>query len=282
MASASIPFAVYANSASKSVPNTAGAVGDQLDVMKTHRRLVYAENERPAFWWLKGRKFGVLDGQIRHLWDMSTGIISQGAVQEDGAYHVSVYEAYFQFHPNTEDLMVDWTNPYTDITDVVTLFRPTVAHHRFKEPVSESNNLVAGRVFNSIETIEKPRVLDQTVWQDITKTFEISSPDNGQKAKPFRISENLVYSAHVNELDEGYGYRSTRCDLNMWTDWLENMKMDGYPGGLLSTAQGQKLDSYDAFPESFRELMKAHFPEVASDPVAFVGKARQEASSHDD
>jgi len=193
-----------------------------------------------------------------------------------------VYEAYFQFYPNTDDPMVDWTNPYTNVTDVMTVFEPTVAHHRFKEPVSESNNLVAGRVFNSIEMIERPRILDQTIWQDITKTFEISSPDTGQKEKPFRISENLVYSAHVSELEEGYGYRSTRCDLNMWTDWLPNMNMGNYSGGLLSTAQGQKLESYEDLPESFREQMDVNFPEVAADPIGFIGRARTEAHNHGD
>ena len=245
--------------------------------MTAHRCLVYAENEQSAFWWLKGRKYGVIDGKTRHLWDMSTGIISLGSVQGDGSYDVSVYEAYFQFHPDTEDLMEEWANPYTNVTDVVPVYSPAVVHHRFTEPVTASESQVRDQIFDSVESIGEPRFLDQTVWQDITKKFEIRPQKNSANAKPFRISENLTYSADLADLEDGYGFRSTRCDLNTWTDWLPNMGMDGYPGGLLSTAQGQKLDTFDSLPSSFRTLMSIHFPDVASDPVGFVGNARQKA-----
>ncbi len=273
----SMPWTIGLASSARSVAKAAGGSFEELDTMTVHRHLVYAENELPAFWWLKGRKFGVIDGETKHLWDMSTGIISLGSVLGDGSYDVSVYEAYFQFHPDTEDLMAEWTNPYTNVTDVVPVYSPAVVHHRFTEPVTASESLVRDQVFDSVESIGKPRLLNKTVWQDITKKIAIRPQQNSANAKPFRISENLTYSADLADLEDDYGFRSTRRDLNMWTDWLPNMSMDGYPGGLLSTAQGQKLDTYESLPSSFRHLMDVHFPDVASDPREFVNNARRKA-----
>ena len=241
---------------------------------EVHRQLMYAENEQPAYWWLKGRKYGVLDGKVTHLWDISTGIMSQGSLQQDGSFNTTVFEAFFQFVPNTETLMENWTNPYTGENTQVSVFPSSPSENTYKELDSTKTVQTPLGAMTTHAVIHSPRILGDTVWLDISENIEIRNDQQPAEQGAIRINEWLSYSAHMKDWAADYGFRHARCDLDIWSDWTPNMNMAGYPGGLLTRAQGQKLTRYDAYPKSFRDLFSEHFPDVAADPTKFIRSIR--------
>lgn len=251
---------------------------DSLDELSLHRRLVYAEGGQPSFWWLRGKKFGVLDGEVTHLWDISTGIISSGRTNDHGAYEVTVFEAFFQFHPGTTKRLQDWKNPYTGKQLQVPMMKAVPSKRQYADTnTTKTVDTPAGRMTSNTQ-ISRPRLIGDTVWLDIMKRNTLMRMQADGTAQPFRIHETLSYSGARSAIAEGYEVPSARCDLDIWSDWLPWMEMGSRPGGLLTSAQGQKLTSYDDFPQSFRDQLTAFYPNVANDPVQFIRDARDAQS----
>ena len=75
--------------------NTAVASGyfessDPVSVLRTLHRMRGSEDGRIAMGWLKGQRYGVVDGEITPLMGMVTGTFARHKVRDDGAVEEAV------------------------------------------------------------------------------------------------------------------------------------------------------------------------------------------------
>ncbi len=49
------------------------------------RKFAYATRPEPGFWWLQGRRYGLVDNQLTPLWDMHVGIVFRTRDLDGGA-----------------------------------------------------------------------------------------------------------------------------------------------------------------------------------------------------
>ena len=100
-------------------PRLAQAARDGTDpavIDRMHRKLVYALDDRPVFWWKQGTKYGVIDGEVTPLWNMQVFFVQQARAHRATEFDVASLEVVFLTDLDSGALLDTWRNPYTGET----------------------------------------------------------------------------------------------------------------------------------------------------------------------
>lgn len=247
------------------------ARGEGLNAMSALRRLAYAENNAPTIWWLSGKKYGVLEGETSLLWEIGTVILSKGAVTPSGSFSVEKLEIFFPFAPNSDQILRNWDNPYTGKKIEFPFFESKPFTSAYDKPRSEKAVDTPRGLMNLNMHVHEPRQSGSLIWLDVEEKIKLTKTLEDGTQKTTNITEYLSYSADASDLEENVGYVKARCDLDLWSDWSENLDMDGFPGGMLTRAQGQKVTSFSQLPQRFQTAMEQSYPDVLKRGAAVLG-----------
>lgn len=245
---------------------------DPAVIDRWHRKLVYALDERPVFWWKLGTKYGLVDGEVTPLWGMQVFFVQQVRAHRDRDFDVASLELVFLTDLATGALLEQWRNPYTGETLPVP--------NRVFGPEVQTLQSVGGRVESAMPGTRIERrhgfgpatIVGDDVWLPIDTASVVTRTDG--RSPPFRVSDLETYHGSLADL-ENPRLRSAPSSavlhiLSSWQGWL---KMGDRPGSQVTRLNARKALSMQALPGSLRGLMQAHYPSIVADPVGALDRA---------
>ncbi len=87
---------------------------DHLDFL--HSKLLYALDDRPIFWWKRGTKYGVIEGEAKPMWNMWVFFVQRVTAHRAESFDVASLEAIYLTDLETGELLETWHNFYTGET----------------------------------------------------------------------------------------------------------------------------------------------------------------------
>jgi hypothetical protein len=229
------------------------------------RKLAFATNADPGFWWLQGRRYGLVDNQLTPLWDMHVGVVFRTRDLAGGRYEVRSIAASFYTDLESGAFLRTFKNPYTGVDTPVFYYPPSPTRVRYSGLAVEGNAAPAG--LNVKDDIGRPRIDGEALT--IRSDHLVSGVLSG---KAVRVNDMSTYIGVLNDIRDAAVSMApasqTFNDFNSWPDWL---LMGDRPGTYLSRAYGRKAFALGEMPATWRRLLKETHPEIADDPVRALG-----------
>lgn len=259
-------------------------VSDPASVLRTLHRMRGSEDGRIAMGWLKGQRFGVVDGEITPLMGMVTGTFARHKVLGDGAIELSSFELAFYTDFQTGELIDTLTIPYTGKTVEVPrlLLGPNKSTIR---PVFHELTEMGGEVDRTdSETAMRPvgstrferwlgpvTVKDNNVW--ITEASSAKLIPADPEADKVIYSESVTYNADYEDvINPDLPTITSTLSYTGITSWRPWMQMGEQPGHTTSHALGSKSFDIEGLPDEYRAMAEKHYPDAIKDPAAILDK----------
>lgn len=240
---------------------------DPAVIDRWHRKLVYALDDRPVFWWKFGTKYGLVDGEVTPLWAMQVFFVQQVRAHRERDFDVASLEIVFLTDLATGALLEHWRNPYTGATLRVP--------NRVFGPEVQTLTSLGGSVESEMPAVSILRrhsfgpatIVGGDVWLPID-TASVVTRRRGD-GRPFRVSDLETFHGRLADL-ERERIRSAPASamlhiVSSWQGWLD---MGDRPGSQVTRLHATKAFATRDLPASLRALLAAHYPDILAAPLA--------------
>jgi len=243
--------------------------GDALTVMrKIHCSTV--DGEAATFWW-HGRAYSRRQGERdRHLFNVE-GMNVRACVRHEhpkrgAGFRLISREILLYRDPNTDEVLVEWRNPWTGETvDVL---------HVANDPVNNG--------FYEKGRDGKPAgwtgLITEGQWRQSTVVpLFYPNPLAGKYQKQvggtYHATEMFNFLGDAGELLDPKTTRvSSHVGWARMSDWLPWMNMGGRDGLIYMHTAGLRLSSWDAMPDSMKDEIRKHYPDYVAPPPLADGR----------
>jgi hypothetical protein len=244
---------------------------DPAVVDRWHRKLAYALDDRPVFWWKLGTKYGVVDGEATPLWGMQVFFVQQVRAHRERDFDVASLEVVFLTDLASGALLDRWRNPYTGETLPVP--------NRVFGPEVQTLGGVGGEVESEMPAVSIRRrhgfgpatIVGGDVWLPVD-TASIVTPRRGA-GRPFRVSDLETFHGRLADLED-WRIRSAPATamLHIVSSWQGWLAMGDRPGSQVTRLHATKAFSTRELPPSIRSLLAAHYPGILAAPLAALDR----------
>lgn len=257
---------------------------DPVNVLRTLHRMRGSEDGRIAMGWLKGQRYGVVEGEIIPLMGMVTGTFARHQVQDDGSVVLSSFELAFYTDLQTGDVLDTLTIPYTGKTVEVprlmlgpsqSTIRPVF--HELTEVGGEAERTDSDTAMRPMGSMRIERwlgpvtVKDNNVW--ITEASSARVVPADPEAEKVVYSESVTYNADLEDvINPDIPTISSTLSYTGITTWRPWMQMGEHPGHTTSHALGSKSYDLDGLPDDYRGMAEKYYPDAIRDPAAILDK----------
>jgi hypothetical protein len=229
------------------------------------RKLAFSMDTAPFYWWLRGTRYGLVDGEMTPFWDMHVGSLSMAKDLPGGKYEVSTIYVSFYTDVATGQFIQKFKNPFTGKTVPILYFPARLSrsiHAPDGTPETPPINVMKGLT---------SRWLQGPLWVENGQVFlrsdhVLRGVDAGGKA--VRVNDLSTYSGAAQDVLDpkilSVKAEQNFNDDNTWPAWLG---MGNLPGTYFSRAFGRKIFDYAAMPPVWRSLMASHYPDIARNPA---------------
>lgn len=245
---------------------------EHLDFL--HRKLLYALDERPVFWWKQGTKYGVINGEAKPMWGMWVFFVQRVVEHRQDSFDVASLEAVYMTDLETGELLDTYENPYTGKTFPVPgrLMGPETQTF-LKDGSSVAATHLPGLDIKRTHTLGPATVVANDVWLSfdssaiVTRTTE-SGPEQ------FRVNDLETFNAHINDvLDADMPSAPARATLHLISSWAGWLGMQDQPGSQVTRLLARKAFQFEDIASQVRALLKRTHPEIAKDPISALERA---------
>lgn len=250
------------------------AVPDGADpavIDRWHRKLVYAMDDRPVFWWKLGTKYGVVDGEVTPLWGMQVCFVQQVRAHRARDFDVASLEVVFLTDLATGALLDTWRNPYTGETLPVPnrIFGPEVQTLSSLGGTVESE--MPGVSIRRRHSFGPATVVGSDVWLPIDTASVVTraASDGG----PFRVSDLETYHGRLADLERDRVLSApATAVLHIISSWQGWLKMGNRPGSQVTRLSARKAFAMKEVPASIRARLQASYPGILAAPLAALDR----------
>jgi hypothetical protein len=245
---------------------------DPAVIDRWHRKLVYALDDRPVFWWKLGTKYGVVDGEVTPLWGMQVFFVQQVRAHRAHDFDVASLEIVFLTDLATGALLEHWRNPYTGATLRVP--------NRVFGPEVQTLTSLGGNVESEMPAVSIRRrhsfgpatIVGGDVWLPID-TASVVTRRGGGDGRPFRVSDLETFHGRLADLErERVRSAPATAVLHIISSWQGWLNMDARPGSQVTRLNATKAFAMRDVPASIRALLAAHYPTVLAAPLAALDR----------
>jgi hypothetical protein len=249
-------------------PAYAAASGQGLDPSRAadlsliFRKLAYAMDERIGFWWLKGRRFALVDTALIPFWYMHIGAAFQTRTLADGGFEVSFLQTSFYTDLANGQLLRTFENPLTRRRVQIT-YPPAEASRLTFDARGRTDTPTGFLASLARDARIGPAWLQgDDVW---VEGNILLSGQGAPSGRPIRVNDLTTYFGSARDVVNpnipmplsGQMF----SDINIWPPWLD---MGDQKGDYFSRCYGRKVASFEEMPGFWRRSMVAAFPGVTA------------------
>lgn len=219
------------------------------------------EQSESTFLTWKGKIYSFIPGEKRKLLFKMVGVsVSRCIPVEAGSWDFTSRELTYYLHPETEEILQKWENPWTGETVPVlhVANNPVQGHFKGKFPAQVEGDSTTF-VFDIFPTYPNPLAEEP-------KFREYSPYETYQAAELFKLT---VPTADLfnPELTSVSQLRLSWDRIGQWLPW---MKMSDRPGNLIYSAVGSKVNGLTQLPQLLQDEINHRVPLYKQAPKAFI------------
>ncbi|MFL2771459.1 MAG: DUF1838 family protein [Rhodospirillaceae bacterium] len=229
------------------------------------RKLIYAADDRPLIWWLRGNKYGSINGNITPLWTLNVILFKKVVHGDDDTMDVTSMEIVYKTDVETDAYLNSWRNPYNgeNYEEVPLIMGPLT--RRFDNTGPLSQTALPGADIRRSGTLGPAEIAGDNVWllSDVNVQVEREGQDS------FRANDLSTYHGSVRdilnpELPSAPATMTTHI-IQSWHPW---MNMKDQEGTLITRISGAKCFKVDDMHPRLRNLVREYHPDIAKDFIA--------------
>ena len=215
----------------------------------------------PAVYHFAGKVYSRLDGEPDRLLFLVEGMNVRQCVavsdpQKGKGYRLVSREVLFYLDPKTGTVLRQWANPWTGETVAVM--------HVHNDPVNSRPSFPDGKP-SSIR--REGRFLLMPIEVPLFYRNVLGGEYQDYVGGDYHAMEIFNFFMDAGEmLDTKNATAYPGVSWQRVSDWLPWMKMRGRQGGLIFTAMGTKLKSYDALPKVIKDEIALNYPSYTTPP----------------
>ncbi len=244
---------------------------DLVDTLMAFVKLRGSLRRELTVWWFEGRVYGVLDQQVRALWDLQTVKFEHFRRIDEHTYGVKSLELTYPFDLDTGAPLSSIVNPYTneEIQLGYGKFGPNdllLTEAGFAIPPARANQFPA-ELTSSLDAV---LVHDDDIWLSEKTSLRIGPLSDGGRV--LNATDVNLYAGTAREIsDTSLASAKATMSYTVILSWQAFMKMGDRPGHMMRRMAGKKLFSRDALPTDFVALADQEDPGLIQDAAMLVG-----------
>lgn len=216
---------------------------------------------------LSGIYSGVVDGAVTPMFGVVSATFASYR-EVGGAYEIRSAEVAYFVDLDTDRVLEEWTNPFTNEILVVPVSNLPATTARVGTDLRFESQAPAIPGVQWSQSVSQPRIVSGEVW--FTETIVVLRA--ASSAEPtFHYSDSTVLRARVTDLGK-HRASSVRCSTSYqsvvsWRPWL---KMGPHPGCMVGFGNGLYGVSIDELPPAWIKATEKHRPEILTDPATII------------
>lgn len=232
------------------------------DAFEISKRVQCGETDgKPAVYHFGGKVYSRVDGEPDRLLFLAEGMNVRQCVTvtdpvKGKGYRLVSREVLFYLDPKTGEVLRQWTNPWTGETvDVM---------HVHNDPVNSRPTFPDGKPANLrregrflLMPLEAPLFYKNVLAGDYQEY--VGGDYHAMEIFDFFMDANEMLDTKNTSAYPGVAWQR----ISYWLPW---MKMRGRQGGLVFTAMGTKLKSFDELPKVIKDEIALNYPAYTSPP----------------
>jgi hypothetical protein len=230
------------------------------------RKLAYSSDGETGFWWLRGRRYGLVDGDLTPFWDMHVGSWFRTRDLASGDFEATTISVSVYTDCASGAVLEDFVNPYTGKTIRIGHFPPTPAKAVYGPAGRRPTPGAAPAGLAAKAAIGPTWVQGDSVY--VTADVILAGALVSDPAGRVRVNDLTTYVGAVRDVTDPAVAMAPATQMfnddNTWPAWLE---MGERPGTFFSRAQGRKVFRYEDMPSVWRGVMARLHPSIARDPA---------------
>lgn len=249
---------------------SAALVEDPAAFNRHYRRIRYAPGTDLLFWWMRGRRYGLVDNQLIPFFDMHVGSMHRCRDLDADRYEVASAAVIYFTDLQTGELLENWNNP---VTGNVVRFnyaapRPGRSEYSYRDGTLESAPVVGVRQ-QERHSHSPLRVVGGEAW--FSEESAIIARFEGVP-RPIKVHDTSTYGSPVAALlDPAARFVPAVEHFNDYNDWSPRFQMGDRPGTSVARCSGRKVATLGEMPADFLRLARRLHPEAFRDPGATLG-----------
>ena len=198
------------------------------------KKLIYSADDRSLIWWLRGKKYGSINGEITPLWTLNVLLFKKVEQNEDGSFDARSMEIVYKTDVETDALLNRWRNPYNgEVYDEVPLTMGPLTR-RFTDTGPISQSALPGADIQRTGTLGPAEIAGDDVW--LLTDIHVVVDREGQAR--FRAHDLSTYHGRVSDvLNPEIQSAPATMTVHIIQSWHPWMNMQDREGDLGHTDQ---------------------------------------------
>ena len=239
------------------------AADDRAGWLKAWMRMQNSLEEQDSPWWYMGRIYAqVGEAEPRHILDLEGTEIYWARPLENGEYSISSRTLTFFKNPGSDEMLDEFTNPYTGETLPVL---PNQLGGRDGARYTHEGLVFSEKIDPSGTTLRwnwEWTASGRHVWMMASRGLTNMPQPWMEAFTMFCLAEDFADPS----------IKSLRSSFSSayFSPWLRWMGMTGQPGHLIWHSSGCKLNSVDEVSDGYRERAESLFPgKLTANPASW-------------
>lgn len=229
------------------------------------KKLIYSADDRPLIWWLRGKKYGAINGEIAPLWTLNVLLFKAVTQNPDGSFDARSMEIVYKTDIQTDALLARWRNPYNgEVYDEVPLIMGPLTR-RFTDTGPVSQSALPGANIQRRGSLGPVEIAGDNVW--LSADAHVVVDREGQAT--FRAHDLSTYHGYISDvLNPAVQSAPATMTVHIIQSWHPWMNMQDTEGSLVTRISGAKCFVVEDIHPRILTLLKTHHPAIAKDFVA--------------
>lgn len=243
---------------------------EPLRIARLYRQMRFAGDGQVFFWWLQGRRYGLVENVLTPFFDMHVGSVHRCSDQGDGRYQVSSAQIGYYTDLETGALLENWLNPITGANVLLSYAAPRASTSSYGPAGPEEPAAANGAERRHL--LGPVSVVGDSVW--LREETHVVVPPAAAGARPLRVHDMYTLQSPRAALRESGPLPRWVPALGQFNDfnsWSPRFQMGDRPGTSLSRCAGRKERRWQDLPEKFRALAAQVHPAWARAPAGILG-----------
>jgi Protein of unknown function (DUF1838) len=245
---------------------------------RLYRQMRFAGDAQVFFWWLQGRRYGLIDNVLTPFFDMHVGSVHRCIDQGAGKYRVMSAQIGYYTHLETGELLQTWLNPITGANVALSYASPRTnsADYGPAGPIEAptANGSERRHLLGPVSVVGDSVWLREETHIVVPPAAAVAASGGGVAGpRDLRVHDMYTLQSPRTALRPTGALPSWVPALGQFNDfnsWSPRFQMGDRPGTSLSRCAGRKERRWQDMPEKFRALAAQVHPDWVRDPAAVL------------